>query len=99
MAMLSVPNAMRRVVGGGVESEGARALAHPVPLSCAQQYHYYNPKDKPANEGRDDTEFQVIKALADAKFFRFAEPCILGAPPSHLPALSSTPLSHHMTCY
>eukprot|EP00873_Tetraselmis_striata_P029825 jgi/Tetstr1/450089/TSEL_037135.t1 len=41
------------------------------------QYHYYNPKDLPANEGRDDTEFQVIKALAEAGFFRFAEPCIL----------------------
>jgi hypothetical protein len=41
------------------------------------QYHYYNPKDKPANEGRDDTEFEVIKALADARLFKFAEPCIL----------------------
>jgi len=41
------------------------------------QYHYYNPKDKPANEGRDDTEFEVIKALAEAGLFKFSEACVL----------------------
>lgn len=56
-----------------------------------QQYHYYNPKDLPANEGRDDTEFQVIKALAEAKFFRFAEPCILGERPASPASRAAAP--------
>mmetsp|Transcript_24956 Transcript_24956/g.47386 ORF Transcript_24956/g.47386 Transcript_24956/m.47386 type:complete len:169 (+) Transcript_24956:286-792(+) len=41
------------------------------------QYHYYNPKDQPANEIRDDTEWLAVKALAIAGLVNFAEPCIV----------------------
>jgi hypothetical protein len=41
------------------------------------QYHYYNPKDLPANEDRDSDEWYVVKALVKADLVKFAEPCIV----------------------
>ena len=40
-------------------------------------YHYYNVKDKPANVGRDDSEWLVVKHLIEKKFVELGEPCIL----------------------
>ncbi|QDZ19058.1 sialyltransferase [Chloropicon primus] len=40
-------------------------------------YHYYNVKDKPANVGRDDNEWLVVKHLIENKFVELGEPCIL----------------------
>lgn len=34
-------------------------------------------EDLPANEERDSDEWYVVKALVDAGFVRFAEPCIV----------------------
>lgn len=39
-------------------------------------YHYYNPEDKPANEGRDDVEWKVVEALSLHHLVEFAEPCV-----------------------
>lgn len=40
-------------------------------------YHYYNVKDKPANVGRDDNEWLVVKHLIENDFVELGEPCIL----------------------
>ena len=40
-------------------------------------YHYYNVKDKPANVGRDNNEWFVVKHLIDHGFVSLGEPCIL----------------------
>ena len=40
-------------------------------------YHYYNVKDKPANVGRDDNEWLVVKHLIENDFVQLGEPCIL----------------------
>ena len=40
-------------------------------------YHYYNVKDKPANVGRDDNEWLVVKHLIENNYVELGEPCIL----------------------
>eukprot|EP00245_Coleochaete_scutata_P016477 TRINITY_DN770_c0_g1_i1.p1 TRINITY_DN770_c0_g1~~TRINITY_DN770_c0_g1_i1.p1 ORF type:complete len:544 (-),score=72.70 TRINITY_DN770_c0_g1_i1:685-2316(-) len=40
-------------------------------------YHYYNRTDVPANEGRDSSEWKVVKALAESNYVQFMQPCIL----------------------
>lgn len=45
--------------------------------SMGALYHYYNPDDVPANEGRDDGEWEAVRELVEHGFVSFAEPCII----------------------
>eukprot|EP00958_Prasinococcus_capsulatus_P019346 scaffold2364_cov426-Prasinococcus_capsulatus_cf.AAC.17 len=52
-------------------------------------YHYYNKRDLPANEDRDNDEWFVVKAFAQAGLVRFADPCVMGTRHTRLPTTLS----------
>ena len=46
-------------------------------LTGGALYHYYDPCDTPANKERDDSEWSVVKLLAEEGLVRFADPCVV----------------------
>uniref|UniRef100_A0A061RJZ9 beta-galactoside alpha-(2,6)-sialyltransferase n=1 Tax=Tetraselmis sp. GSL018 TaxID=582737 RepID=A0A061RJZ9_9CHLO len=48
-----------------------------VSTSHGALYHYYDVCDVPANVGRDDSEYNVVRAFAKAGLVNFREPCII----------------------